>query len=66
MERGSSAAFGVPMAFEANSVSTGYSGGAVYAGGKVIPLLPSNIIQNITPLKHATPSARRNYIYLAP
>lgn len=35
VESGSSAQFMVPMAFDHNSVSAGYSGGAVYAGGKV-------------------------------
>lgn len=35
VESGSSATFMVPMSFEDNSLTAGYSGAAVYAGGNV-------------------------------
>lgn len=35
VESGSTARFEVPVSFESNSVTAGYSGGAVYAGGLV-------------------------------
>lgn len=54
VDEGAYATFMVPVAFEGNSVTAGFSGGAVYAGGNVRDAVECRVFQRESPFRKRT------------